>query len=130
MKDCLFCKIINKEIPSYTIYEDDIVKVFLDINPITNGHALIIPKEHYSNITDIDQKTLNHINEIKKNIYSILKEKLSCDGITFIQNNEYGQDIKHYHLHCIPRYKNDALSFHSSKKELFDVESIYNKISN
>ena len=61
--DCLFCKIINNEIPSEIIYEDNLVKVFLDINPVSNGHALIIPKKHFVNIDDIDNETLMHIME-------------------------------------------------------------------
>ena len=109
--DCLFCKIINGEIPSYTIYEDDIVKVFLDISPVTNGHCLVIPKKHYENIMDIDLETLNYIDKIIKKLYPILKEKLNCVGITRTQNNEYVQDVKHYHMHLIPRYKNDNINF-------------------
>jgi len=64
--DCIFCKIINNEIPSFTIYEDDIVKVFLDISPSSNGHSLIIPKKHYTNLVDIDMDTLTHINKVTK----------------------------------------------------------------
>ncbi len=76
MDNCLFCKIVKGEIPSYTIYEDDIVKVFLDINPNSNGHCLIIPKEHFTNIEDIDKDTLAHINQTSQNLYPTLKEKL------------------------------------------------------
>ena len=122
--DCLFCKIINGEIPSYTIYEDDIVKVFLDISPVTNGHCLVIPKKHYENIMDIDLETLNYIDKIIKKLYPILKEKLNCVGITRTQNNEYGQDVKHYHL--IPRYKNDNINFRKNTIEMKDVKEIYN----
>ena len=64
--DCIFCKIINGEISSYTIYEDDIVKVIMDVNPITDGHLLIIPKKHYVNLNDIDIDTLIHIQKIAK----------------------------------------------------------------
>ena len=73
--DCIFCKIIKGEIPSYTIYEDEIVKVFLDISPVSNGHCLIIPKKHFENIIDIDLETLNHIDKVTKKLYPILKEK-------------------------------------------------------
>ena len=124
--DCLFCKIINGEIPSYTIYEDDIVKVFLDISPVTNGHCLVIPKKHYENIMDIDLETLNYIDKIIKKLYPILKEKLNCVGITRTQNNEYGQDVKHYHMHLIPRYKNDNINFRKNTIEMKDVKEIYN----
>ena len=115
----IFCKIINNEIPSYTIYEDDIVKVFLDINPTHNGHTIIIPKKHYENFFDIDEQTLTYILKIAKEISKLLKEKLSYDGITLIQNNGLGQDIKHYHLHLIPKYNNE---------NKLSIEEIYNKL--
>jgi len=130
MNDCLFCKIINNEIPSYTIFEDDIVKVFLDINPSTNGDCLIIPKKHFTNIEDIDLTTLNHINKIAKDIYPLLKEKLACEGLTFVQNNDFGQEIKHYHLHATPRYKTDNLEHKFNKDNLLSIEEIHKKIVN
>ena len=89
--DCIFCKIVNGDIPSYTIYEDDLVKAFLDVNPEANGHTLLIPKNHYTNLCDIDIELLNHINKVSKELYSLLKEKLNCDGVTILQNNDYGQ---------------------------------------
>ena len=89
--DCLFCKIINGDIPSKTIYEDELVKVFLDINPSTNGDMLVVPKTHYENIYDVDEKLIPHIHKVIKELYDMLKEKLSVDGLTLIQNNNYGQ---------------------------------------
>lgn len=106
--NCIFCKIINGEIPSYKIYEDDIVLVFLDINPESNGHTLIIPKQHFQDLDDIDEITLNHIMKIAKNIKTKLYEKLNCDGLTLIQNNGDVQDVKHYHLHLKPFYNNET----------------------
>ena len=106
MKDCIFCKIINNEINSYTIYEDDIVKVFLDVNPISCGHTLIIKKKHYINIDDIELYTLNHINSIAKKMHIILKNKLNIDGMKVVQNNGNLQEDKHYHMHLIPSYVN------------------------
>lgn len=126
--DCIFCKIVKGEIPSYTIYEDEIVKVFLDISPVSNGHCLIIPKKHFENIIDIDLEILNHIDKVTKKLYPILKEKLGCLGITRTQNNEYGQEVKHYHLHLIPRYNGDDINFKTDKKELEDVKEVYNKL--
>lgn len=119
--DCIFCKINNKEIPSYTIFEDEIVRVFLDINPTHNGHTLIIPKDHYKDIEDIDMETLSHIMQTAKQIYKMLNEKLHPDGIILTQNNGIAQDVKHYHLHLIPVYKNE---------EKLTVEEIYKKLSN
>ena len=126
--DCIFCKIINGDIPSYTIYEDEIIKIFLDISPISDGHCLIIPKKHFENINDIDLETLSHIDKITKKIYPIMKEKLNCLGITRTQNNEYGQEVKHYHLHLIPRYNKDDINFKPNKKVKNDVKEVYNKL--
>ena len=105
MSDCIFCKIIKGEIPSYTIYEDELVKVFLDVNPVTNGHMLIIPKKHYENVFDIDTSIISHsVNLIRDKLYPIIKEKLKADGLTISQNNGYGQEVKHYHIHLIQYY--------------------------
>lgn len=123
--DCIFCKIINNEIPSYTVYEDEVVKVFLDISPKTNGDLLIIPKKHFTNVVDIPLDVLNHINKIVKEMYELLKEKLHCDGMTVIQNNDYGQEIKHYHVHLTPRYKNDLLSHEYNKSMLKPIEEVF-----
>ena len=126
--DCIFCKIIRKEIPSYTLYEDDIVRVFLDISPSTNGHSLIIPKKHYTNLVDIDIETLTHINKVAKEMYELLKEKLNCDGLTISQNNDYGQEVKHYHMHLTPRYKKDGWNNTFNKEQLRPVEEVYKEI--
>ena len=118
--DCIFCKIINGEIPSYKLYEDDDVLVFLDINPVSNGHALIIPKKHYTDIMDLDNETLTHIFDVARRIKTGLEEKLHCDGITLTQNNGEVQEVKHYHLHVIPFYKN--------KIGISPVEEVYNSL--
>lgn len=128
MENCIFCKIIKGEIPSMTIYEDDVVKVFLDINPTTNGDTLIVPKKHIENMLDLDDKTLSHIHKISKEIYNVLKEKLNIDGLTLVQNNFYGQEIKHYHVHLIPRYKNDDVKQLSNKEILKEVKEVFNRI--
>lgn len=117
--NCIFCKIINGEIPSYTIYEDDIIKAFLDIDPKSNGHTLIIPKKHFQDISDIDDETLNYILKKAKDIKYILEEKLNIEGVTLVQNNGLSQEVKHYHLHLIPNYQNN---------ELLNVEEVYKKI--
>jgi histidine triad (HIT) family protein len=126
--DCLFCQIIQGQIPSYKIFEDEQIIVILDIHPSTNGDSLVIPKEHYENIMDMPEPLLNHINHITKEIYLLFQQKLQCDGLTICQNNDYGQDIKHYHLHLTPRYKNDELNHHFNKKILLDVPQIYQQI--
>ena len=113
--NCIFCQIINKEIPSHIIYEDEIVLVFLDIHPHANGHMLIIPKHHYLDIMDIDVDVLAHINAISKKMSQLLINKLKIDGLTINQNNGCVQEVKHYHLHLIPKYK---------KKEELTLEEV------
>lgn len=123
--DCLFCKIINGDIPSYTVYEDEMVKVFLDINPNTNGHILIIPKKHIVTVNELDDELICHILEVEKKMYALLKDKLKCDGITIAQNNEYGQEVKHYHVHMIPRYIDDEWEQKFNPDIKKDVKEIY-----
>lgn len=118
--NCLFCKIIVGEIPSYTIYEDDIVKCFLDINPDSNGHTLIIPKKHYLDLSEIDNDTLIHIMDVARKLRKILEEKLNIDGLTLIQNNGDVQEVKHFHLHLKPYY--------NKKQDIINVEEIYQKL--
>lgn len=127
--NCIFCNIVEGKIPSSTVFEDEIVKIMMDINPVNNGHLLIIPKKHFTNLMDIDDETLIHIQVSAKKMFELLKNKLSIEGLTLCQNNEYGQEIKHYHLHLIPRYKNDNVRLCSNKNK-DDVEEIYNKIMN
>lgn len=119
--DCIFCKIINKEIPSYKIYEDDIVLVFLDINPNSPGHMLIIPKKHYKDLNDIDEFVLLHIMKIAKKMKKLIEEKLVVDGITLVQNNGECQEVKHFHLHIIPFYKESKEISIETVKDLLEV---------
>ena len=129
MEDCIFCKIIKGELPSRTIYEDDLIKIIMNINPATNGHLLVLPKEHMVNINDTTNEIINHsMNIIRENIYPLLKEKLNCKGLTVSQNNELGQEIKHYHIHLTPRYDNDLLEFNYNKDMLSDLDEIFNKL--
>lgn len=126
MSDCLFCKIIDGSIPSYTVYEDDKVKVFLDINPNNDGHLLVIPKEHKANLYEIDDDTLIYmLNIIREKLKPILSDKLNIDGLTISQNNDYGQEVKHFHIHVIPRYKNDKFPLASDCSK---VEDVYHKL--
>ena len=117
--DCIFCKIINGEIPCYKIYEDDIVIAFLDINPLVLGHTLIIPKKHYQDIYDIDNDTLTHIFGVAKKLMNEYTKKLNCDGFTFIQNNGIVEEVKHFHLHLKPAYSNKQPS--KSLDEVYEL---------
>lgn len=107
MNDCLFCKIIRGESPSYTLFEDDTVKVMLDVFPNSVGHTLIIPKEHYLDLGDTPIEVLSHIMEIAKQMKVLLETKLNSNSIVLVQNNGEEQKIKHFHLHLIPKYENN-----------------------
>ena len=103
-KDCLFCKIIKKEVPSFILYEDDNLIVILDAYPDADGHTLIIPKKHYEDILNIDNETLNKIFDKAREITTKLMKKLGKDAITFVINYGEAQVIKHFHLNLIPNY--------------------------
>ncbi len=118
--NCIFCEIANKKIPSKVIYEDDVVISYLDINPDSNGHTLIIPKKHYTDLGDIDDATLSHIMSVARNLKKLLEDKLNIDGLTLIQNNGDVQEVKHYHLHLKPYY--------NGKQDILPIDDIYNKI--
>ena len=104
MKDCLFCNIIKGEQASYTLYEDDDLKVIMDAFPNSPGHTLIIPKEHYKDLDDIDIELLTKILKKAKDIKKLLEIKLNPESIILVQNNGEAEKIKHFHLHLIPTY--------------------------
>ena len=109
MEDCIFCKIIAGEIPSFKIYEDDKVFAFADINPINNGHTLIIPKNHAENLWEIAPADLTAIHEASLNIAKAMKKALQPEGIAVLQLNGRAVNhvVMHYHLHLIPRCAGD-----------------------
>src|SRR3989344_6282532 len=111
---CVFCNIIKGEIPCFKVFEDEDTLAFLDIKPFTKGHCLVIPKQHFENIFDIDQTVLQKIIVAVKNISGKIKDTLQADGIRLSQSNgsAAGQDIMHFHLHVIPRYKDDDRPMH------------------
>lgn len=112
MKDsnCIFCKIANGEIPSSTIYEDEDFRVFLDLGPAARGHALLVPKEHYANLYELEDGLCSRIFPLAKKLAIHMKEILHCDGFNIMQNNGpvAGQTVFHFHLHLIPRYEGDT----------------------
>ncbi len=109
-EDCIFCKIAAGEIPSKTIYEDEDFRVFLDLGPATKGHALIVPKEHAANLYELSEETASKVLVVAKKLAASMKEKLACDGLNLVQNNGEvaGQTVMHFHMHMIPRYKEDG----------------------
>lgn len=108
--DCIFCKIAAGEIPSKTIYEDEEFRVIMDISPATKGHALILPKEHYPNLYEIPEEVAADAMKLAKKMAKKMTDALQCDGFNLIQNNGEvaGQTVFHFHMHLIPRYKNDG----------------------
>ncbi len=109
-KNCIFCKIANGEIPSKTIYEDDLFRVILDLGPATKGHALILPKDHAANLMELPDETAGAAMKLAKKLTAQMIDKLGADGLNVIQNNgeAAGQTVPHFHLHLIPRYKGDG----------------------
>ena len=108
-ENCIFCKIAAGEIPAATLYEDEDFRVILDLNPASKGHALILPKEHYRNLSDLDDKLAAKVLVLAKKMTGKMRDVLNCDGYNIVQNNEEcaGQSVFHFHMHMIPRYKGD-----------------------
>ena len=104
-------KIVLGEIPSATLYEDDDFRVILDIEPASKGHALILPKEHYANLYELDDEIAAKVLVLAKKIVTKLSDILGCEGYNIVQNNgaAAGQSVFHYHMHLIPRYKDDTV---------------------
>ena len=128
--DCIFCKIIEGKIPSNTVYEDDVVKVIMDVNPCTNGHMLILPKKHYKDIMDIPNDVIIHIIKISRELNKLICDKLNTDGMSLSQNNGIAQEVKHFHLHVIPRYTDDGWKNIFNTDKLEDIKSVYTKLIN
>lgn len=107
--DCIFCKLVNGEIPTATLYEDDDFRVILDQGPATKGHALILPKKHYANIYELPEELAARAMVLAKRMAGTMTEALNCDGFNLVQNNgeAAGQTVFHFHMHLIPRYNND-----------------------
>ena len=128
MKDdnCIFCKLANGVFPTNSIYEDEDFNVILDASPATKGHALILPKEHYANMFEIDDDILAKAAKLAKNIMTHEKEILGCDGYNLVQNNgeAAGQTVFHFHMHLIPRYSdnNESKMINWKPNEFSDEE--------
>ena len=109
MEDCIFCKIVKGEIPSFKVYEDEKVFAFEDINPISPGHTLIIPKKHAQDLWEISDDDLSAVHSASKKIMDAIKNALRPSGLACLQLNGPGanQVVLHYHLHLIPRIAGD-----------------------
>ena len=108
--DCIFCKLANGDIPTNVVYEDDTFTVIMDASPATKGHSLILPKNHFANLYELDEETTSKTLVLAKKMATHMTEKLGCDGFNIVQNNgeTAGQTVFHFHMHLIPRYKDDA----------------------
>lgn len=120
MENCVFCNLANGIWDSATLYEDDDFRVILDLGPASRGHALILPKAHYANIYEIPEELAAKAIVLAKKMAGIMTEALSCDGFNIVQNNgeAAGQTVFHFHMHLIPRYKDDKAGFGWNTGEL------------
>lgn len=109
--ECIFCKIVAGDIPAHTVYEDDATLAFLDINPASRGHTLIIPKHHAVDVHDMPPAALTAVAQTTQQVALRLKQVLQPDGMNILQNNgaAAGQSVFHYHVHLIPRQRTDAV---------------------
>ena len=131
--DCIFCKIAAGEIPSRKIYEDKDLIAVMDLNPTSKGHSLIIPKEHCTNIYDIDEDIAAKVMKTAKKLATKMTVALNCDGFNLLQNNgeTAGQTMFHFHMHLIPRYKdadNNMLKFTSVSFSDEEMDAIRDQI--
>lgn len=133
MKNCIFCKIINNEIPNCLIFEDDFIKAFLDLSQTTKGHTLVVPKKHVENIFEYDEELSNHFfQNIPKIARAIKKSDTNIIGMNIINNNGKvaGQTVFHSHFHLIPRYQsNDLEIILPNHEDRYDTEKL-NEIAN
>lgn len=123
-ENCIFCKIANGDIPAATLYEDDDFRVILDLGPASKGHALILPKEHYANLYELDDAVAAKVLVLAKKMITALTEVLHCDGYNLVQNNgeAAGQTVHHFHMHLIPRYENDNVGITWEPGSLSDAD--------
>ena len=133
MENCIFCKIINKQIPSSVVYEDNDVVAFLDISQATKGHTLVLPKKHYSNLLEIDDEMLGKITKVAKLITTSMVSSLGAKGFNLVNNchEVAGQSVMHFHLHIIPRYEHDEFIIGPKENNSkFDLKEIQEQIKN
>ena len=130
MSDCIFCDIIAGNLPASLVYEDDLAIAFMDINPVNTGHVLVIPKQHYTYLSDMDEATGGHLFKIAMRVQNAIRlSGLKCEGINlFLADGEAAfQEVFHVHLHVFPRFKGDPFkidadwSVHPPRQELDEV---------
>ena len=130
--DCIFCKIIAGAIPSKTVYEDEDYKAILDVSPASQGHVIILPKNHAANIFELSDEDARGIMLVAKKIAAAQMKVFGCDGVNVLQNNgeAAGQTVFHLHVHVIPRYKGDTVDIKWKQNPDMELDSIYDKLKN
>jgi histidine triad (HIT) family protein len=117
--DCIFCKIVAGELPAEVVDEDEHTVSFMDINPWTRGHALVIPRNHSRNLLDIDEADLARVAAAAQRLARRMRERLGCDGVNLLNSSEPAawQTVFHFHAHVIPRYEDDPLRLPGSPRQ-------------
>ena len=131
MDNCIFCKIANKEIPGKIIYEDDVCMAFLDLSQATYGHTLVIPKQHFANILEVDDDTLSHLFKTVKKVAQTIMTKCHAQGLNVLTNTYEiaGQTVYHFHIHILPRYnENELIIDFNDNSDKIDLDEVYSKI--
>lgn len=133
MHNCVFCKIVRRKIKANIVLENDYVMAFLDTDPISDGHTLIVPKKDVFDIHSLDEKTGEEIIKATKKIADVLKKIFKFDGIMLMQVNGAFQDVPHFHMHVFGRNKNNDICVkypHGVKDNPSHLTGIANKIKN
>jgi histidine triad (HIT) family protein len=137
MEDCIFCKIVKREVPSHKVWEDDDLLAFLDIQPINKGHVLIIPKQHSALISGVEDEVLGKMMTLAKKIDKALREsdiKAEDVNLHLADGKIAGQEVPHVHFHVIPRFKDDGFGFnfpmgYKNKPTQEELEEVSKKIT-
>ena len=124
--NCVFCAIAAGEIPCFKVYEDEVVLAYMDINPFTKGHVLVIPKVHTEGLLDTPDETLASVVSRVKKIAAHMKSALPCDGFNILQNNgeAAGQTVRHLHFHIVPRWTGDPIVFENRAGDMEALKAL------
>jgi len=127
--DCIFCKIVEGEVPSYKVYEDEKVVAFLDAEPVSKGHTLVIPKKHVDDIHDAER--MEYMWKPLVNVSNAVKEAFDAEGVNIAQNNgsKAGQEVFHLHFHITPIYEGNELDITYNRSDLENGEEVAEDIS-
>lgn len=123
---CIFCRIARGEIPCYKVYEDNFVIAFLDVNPASRGHTLVVPKEHCQDFTSCPKALLDHCFEVAQTIAQAQIAQLGATGVNVLTNvgASAGQSVLHFHIHVIPSYREQILGLKGTNLQIEDKEML------